>query len=91
MEGKARIKRDKHAGKARGGSAEGLHPFYFSSLDVSRCWEKIICHPKIPVIEHYRQPLNAPHISSECLSASIIILHRYFCIPQFSARIALRN
>lgn len=38
MEGKARIKRDKHAGKARGGNAEGLHPFYFSSLDVSRCF-----------------------------------------------------
>lgn len=38
MEGKARIKRDKHAGKARGGSAEGLHPFYFSSLDVSICF-----------------------------------------------------
>lgn len=43
MEGKARIKRDKHAGKARGGNAEGLHPFYFFSLDVSRCWKKIIC------------------------------------------------
>lgn len=38
MEGKARIKRDKHAGKARGGSAEELHPFYFSSLDVFLCF-----------------------------------------------------
>lgn len=42
MEGKARIKRDKHAGKVRQSAtlnrAEGLHPFYFSSLDVSRCF-----------------------------------------------------
>lgn len=42
MEGKARIKRDKHAGKVRQSAqlnrAEELHPFYFFSLDVSRCF-----------------------------------------------------
>lgn len=53
MEGKARIKRDKHAGKARGGNAEGLHPFYFFSLDVSRCWKNIICHPKSATHIHH--------------------------------------
>ena len=35
----------KRAAQSYGGNTEGLHPFYFSSLDVSRCQKKI-CHPK---------------------------------------------
>lgn len=42
MEGKARIKRDKHAGNVRQSAqlnrAEGLRPFYFPSLDVFLCF-----------------------------------------------------